>query len=192
MIRYRKDDEIYNGHYIKVDGAIIINPTEEMLTRYGYVKEEYEVPATPQTEPMSGEVIELLKELAQSTVTSLPDKDAVSKAALFPTWASRLGKDVKTGERLWYDGNLYKVIQDHTAQEAWKPGEAVSLYRVIPADQDAGTLDNPVTWVLGMAAELGKHYTDGANVYKCIRDSGGVGLHYDLPTLTSIQYMQKL
>ena len=49
-------------------------------------------------------------------------------AALFPTWISKMGQAVNVGERYWYDGLLWKVIQAHTVQEDWTPDTAVSLF----------------------------------------------------------------
>ena len=40
MKRFRKDTEIYNGHYITDGDVTIINPTEEELIRHGYVETE--------------------------------------------------------------------------------------------------------------------------------------------------------
>lgn len=40
MKRYRKESEIFNGRYITDGDVTIINPTEEMLARCGYVIEE--------------------------------------------------------------------------------------------------------------------------------------------------------
>lgn len=42
MIKYinRVTGEIYNRHYIKVDNAVIINPSEETLLEHGYEKVE--------------------------------------------------------------------------------------------------------------------------------------------------------
>lgn len=40
MKRFRKDTEIYNGRYITDGNVTIINPTEEVLIRHGYVETE--------------------------------------------------------------------------------------------------------------------------------------------------------
>ncbi len=45
---------------------------------------------------------------------------------------------VKIGERISYEGKLYKVLQGHTSQSDWLPTTAVSLYvEVTPPNQIA-------------------------------------------------------
>ena len=75
-----------------------------------------------------GEVMEAVKRMLANSTESLSDEDALNVAALFPTWASKMGQAVNVGERYWYDGKLYKVIQAHTVQEDWTPDTAVSLF----------------------------------------------------------------
>lgn len=45
---------------------------------------------------------------------------------LFPAWEA--GRFCSAGERLRYHGELYRVLQDHTAQADWTPDAAHSLY----------------------------------------------------------------
>ena len=42
--------------------------------------------------------------------------------------ALRAGRKCLTGERLRYHGELYRVLQDHTAQADWTPEAAPSLW----------------------------------------------------------------
>ena len=57
---------------------------------------------------------------------SLSDTEALTAPMLFPRWA--VDTDYTTGERLYYDGELYKVLLDHRSQADWTPDVAVSLY----------------------------------------------------------------
>ena len=57
---------------------------------------------------------------------SLTDTDALTAPMLFPRWA--VDTAYTTGERLYYNGELYKVLLDHTSQADWTPDVAVSLY----------------------------------------------------------------
>ena len=44
------------------------------------------------------------------------------------------------GDRVLWDGTLYKVLQDHTSQGAWKPADAPSLWaKVLTSDAGNGT-----------------------------------------------------
>ncbi len=45
---------------------------------------------------------------------------------LFPAWEA--GRFCSAGERLRYHGELYRVLQDHTAQADWTPDTAPSLF----------------------------------------------------------------
>lgn len=107
----------------------ISNPTPEQIAADGWT--EYippVVPPTPQTEPGMDDIIQAVKKMLSQGAEQLSDEDALEVAALYPSWASVLGKPVEAGERIWYDGNLYKVIQPHTTQANWTPDTASSLF----------------------------------------------------------------
>lgn len=111
------------------DGIWISNPTEEQIAAAGWLPyTPPEVLPEPATEPGWEEVVEAVKRFLSSDTEQLSDADALEVAALFPTWESRVGTDVAVGERLWYDGKLYKVIQAHTAAEEWTPAAAAALF----------------------------------------------------------------
>lgn len=112
------------------EGVWISNPSEEQIWAAGwqvYVPPEPPAPG-PQTDPDMGEVMEAVKRMLANSTESLSDEDALNVAALFPTWVSKMGQAVNTGDRYWYDGKLWKVIQPHTVQEEWTPDTAVSLF----------------------------------------------------------------
>ena len=54
------------------------------------------------------------------------DEQALSVPVLYPAW--RPGVDYVTGQRVIFDGVLYKVLQDHTSQDDWTPDAAHSLF----------------------------------------------------------------
>ena len=111
------------------NGQWVSNPSAEQIEQAGwawYVPPV--VPPTPQTEPDYDAILQAVKTMLASSVEEMTDEEALEVAALFPTWASKIGEAVAAGERLWYDGKLYKVIQAHTVQEEWTPDTAVSLY----------------------------------------------------------------
>ena len=80
------------------------------------------------TEPTQENILDAVKAMLAKDTETLSDEEALGVAALYPTWTSKIGQDLSVGERLWYDGSLYKVIQTHTAQDNWTPSEAVSLF----------------------------------------------------------------
>ena len=54
------------------------------------------------------------------------DEMSVQVPTLYPEWKS----DVvyTTGQRVTFEGTLYKVLQDHTSQETWIPSNVPSLF----------------------------------------------------------------
>ena len=74
---------------------------------------------------------EQLRRALQMFVQTLPEDAALEVATIYPKYG--VGKAYKTGEMFAYgtngvgDPQLYKVVQDHTSQEGWKPDETASL-----------------------------------------------------------------
>lgn len=114
------------------DGIVICNPSAEQIAEAGWlVYVPPIVPPQPELEPSYEDVISAVKKILSSETSELSDEDALDIAALYPTWASKVGENVAVGERLWYDGKLYKVIQAHTATELWTPDHNPALYTEI-------------------------------------------------------------
>lgn len=67
-----------------------------------------------------------IREMIEKASASLPDADAIEAAELFPAWA--VGVAYSVGERVQYDGKLYKVVQDHTSQADWTPPTVPALF----------------------------------------------------------------
>lgn len=110
-------------------GQYVSNPSAELIAAEGWL--EYVppvVPPTPKTEPDYDELIGAVKKMLSTQAEELSDEDALDVAALFPTWASKLGQQVNVGERLWYNEKLYKVIQQHIVQSDWTPDVVPALY----------------------------------------------------------------
>ena len=107
----------------------VSNPTPEMIAAAGWV--EFIPPVVqpqPLDEPDIAEMITAVKRMLSSAVEDLTDEEALEIASLYPTWHSMIGKEVATGQRLWDDGKLWKVLQPHTVQENWRPEDSSSLY----------------------------------------------------------------
>lgn len=156
-----------------IDGMQIYNPSEELLLAAGWM--EYTPPPAPpidytKYEPDEYVIVEKLKQLAQAQVAQQTDEEALENIELFPTWQSMIGKTVEIGTRLYHDDRLWKVRQTHTVSEEWKPDVATSLYVQIVADEDAGTIDHPINYEVGMELVEGKYYTEYDVVYLCIRE----------------------
>ena len=65
---------------------------------------------------------------------NLPDDSAYSLKNLYPKWA--VGQNYKKDQMIQYDGELYKIAQDHTSQDQYRPGTGTeSLYvKVVMTD----------------------------------------------------------
>ena len=124
---------------------------------------------------------------------SLSANKALEMQVLFPVWGeegAEFGKQVEVGFRLQYkpegetDYTLYEVIQSHALQANWKPSELMALYKVVTVEH-AGTLDDPIPYMQGMAFEKGKYYEQYGIVYLCILTTH-TGYPNDLKDLNTI------
>ena len=77
-----------------------------------------------------------LRRTIEALAENLDDVAAAESVELFPVWSGD-GVDYKAGDRVRYDGVLYKVLQNHTSQPGWNPVAAVSLFaEVLIPDPD--------------------------------------------------------
>lgn len=204
MKLYTKDGQIKSANRIVVnkDGMQIINPAEEQILADGwveYVAPEPE-PEQPRLEPDSFEVqnavsLAMLPQ-ARAAFVKLDDQEALKVKELAPTWASKIGSQVETGDRLWYNDYLIKVRMKHTVQENWKPSkDTSSLYELICEDH-AGTAEDPVPYnvrldpdFLGMTLIQGKIYTQRGVLYECIEGTG-IPVYDDLDNPSLARYVR--
>lgn len=166
---------------LDVDASVVSEYTE-YLSFVAEVKrtvrkdlgEETSAPETlaalaPRLAPRQSDIARLLA-LTVNTM-SLSDEDALSVKSIYPEWASLVGKTVKKDEKMQCDGKLWKVLQDHTVQEQWRPGTGTeSLYTEI-VESAAGTIDDPIPYDNNMELEQGKYYSQDGEVYLCTRDT---------------------
>ena len=111
---------------------------------------------------------------ARSTVQtmSLTDTESLEMKDWFPEWEEKMGQQVNEGEKYQYNGKLWKVLQQHTVQENWKPGESTeSLYTEVSKGH-AGTKEDPIPYDNNMELENGKYYSQDGVTYLCTRDTG--------------------
>ena len=75
-----------------------------------------------------------LRQLIEQLAVTLADETALTGVELFPAWA--VGRAYAAGDRIQYNGKLYKCLQAHTAQADWNPVDAPSLWAEVLAGQD--------------------------------------------------------
>ena len=113
------------------------------------------------------------------------DQEALSVQCLYKEWNKQIGKQLNVGEYIQHEGKLYRVLQAHTAQSAWAPGNGTESMFVVIDKEHAGTLEDPIPYEGNMELFNGKYYIQNEVVYLCTRDSGAP-LYHDLSSLVGI------
>ena len=67
---------------------------------------------------------------AREAIENVDDDTAANLAVLFDEWKPDF--DVIAGQRLQWEGKLYKVVQSHHTQEDWTPDKTPALFTEIP------------------------------------------------------------
>ena len=89
----------------------------------------------------------------ERSVTDAADAQALTEVWMFPAW--KTGTSYAAGDRVSYDGTLYRCVQGHTAQDNWTPDITPALWTVV-------SLDEWPAWVQPLGAE--DAYRIGAKV----------------------------
>lgn len=79
------------------------------------------------------EAAKVVRAAMDAAAAVLTDEQALRAAALYPAWSAQDTYDA--GERVRFDGTLYKCLQPHAAQPDWTPTAAPSLWaKVLVSD----------------------------------------------------------
>lgn len=113
------------------------------------------------------------------------DQEALELQILYKSWDQQIGKQLNAGEYVQHEGKLYRVLQAHTAQSTWAPGNGTESLFVVIDKEHAGTLDDPIPYDENMELFNGKYYIQNEVVYLCTRDSGAP-LYHDLSSLVGV------
>lgn len=140
------------------------------------------------------EITPLIDTIKQATKKinriNLTDNESLSVKELYPSWNSKIGKNVEVGYKLLYNDNLWRVRQNHTVQEIYPPSLITSsLYEIINY-QHEGTLEDPIPYNPPMEIFKDKYYIQNNVLYLCTRDSG-TALSHNLQDLINI-YVNKV
>ena len=101
----------------------------------------------------------------------LTDEESLEVKSMYPEWESKMGQQVNVGEKYQYNGKLWKVLQAHTVQENWKPGEGTESLSTEVSKGHAGTKEDPIPYNNNMELENGKYYSQDGVTYLCTRDT---------------------
>lgn len=129
------------------------------------------------------EVARRLRPLIIKASASLSDTDALQAVELFAVWAS--DTDYAVGDRVSYDGTLYKCRQSHTSQSIYTPDMIPALWEEVAEPGQGDTPDNPIPYNNNMELLEGKYYSQYDVVYICTR-STGTAVYNDLADLVHI------
>lgn len=159
-------------------------------TEYEEVIDEYIEIDGPETLQEITPLIESIKQVAQKiNRINLTDNESLSVKELYPIWESKIGKNVEIGYKLFYNGQLWKVRQNHLIQEVYPPSiHTAALYEVINY-QHEGTENDPIPYNPPMEIFNGKYYIQNDILYRCTRDSG-TALSHDLSALVGLYVEQ--
>ena len=113
------------------------------------------------------------------------DQEALELQILYKSWDQQIGKQLNAGEYVQHEGKLYRVLQAHTAQSTWAPGNGTESLFVVIDKEHTGTLDDPIPYDGNMELFNGKYYIQNEVVYLCTRDSG-TPLYHDLSSLVGL------
>ena len=114
----------------------------------------------------------------------LTDEESLQVIDWFPVWEANV--ELKTAEKISYNGKLYETLQDHTSQNGWEPSiNTASLFKEVAINDTFGTKDNPIEYNNNMALESGKYYIQNNITYLCTRDTG-TAVYNDLAALIDI------
>lgn len=85
------------------------------------------------------DIIERAREIRakiESVANTLEDEAALDYVELFPAWNPN-GIVYAVGDRVRYQNDLYKALQDHVSQTGWNPVDAPSLFaKILIPDPD--------------------------------------------------------
>lgn len=84
------------------------------------------------------EAAQKIRAVMDTAAGMLTDEQALQVIAIYPLWDA--AKTYAVGDRVRYAGNLYRCLQPHTAQEAWNPADAPSLWAKVLTDPSGAIL----------------------------------------------------
>ena len=152
---------------IWIDGITRDMTTEEIAAMEDAVAH---AAAEEKHRPLSLTEVQEMMVRQQINTLTVDDATALRMIAYYPEWTT--GTAYKAGDKLVYNGDLYRVLQAHTAQETWLPGTGTeSIYTRIDEQHD-GTKYDPIPYNGNMVLVSGKYYSQSGVTYLCNRDTG--------------------
>lgn len=174
LIRNKKTGDVY-GDAIDIDEN----------TEYEEVEDYIELDGPESLDEITSLIDTIKHATKKINRIELTDNEALSVKELYPSWDSKIGKNVEVGYKLLYNYNLWRVRQNHMVLEVYPPSlQTSALYEVINY-QHEGTIEDPIPYVPPMEIFNGKYYIQNDIKYLCNRNSG-TALSHDLSALVGL------
>ena len=126
----------------------IPEPTEEEKQDLQYQQEAEQAAASIKSMEsrmmkmlLTGGDISAVQSAYQTSLMSISDGAALKMTDYFPEWDGN-SHAYAVGDRVMYEGTLYKVLQAHTSQTTWTPTDAPSLFAKVLTS----TTGDPLPW----------------------------------------------
>lgn len=111
-----------------------------------------------------------LRAVIEGLAVSLDDTAAIESPELFPNW--KVGVQYTIGDRVRYEGVLYKVLQAHTSQAEWTPNVAVSLFaKVLNPEGEIPVWEQPTAENAYMTGDKVHYPTSEDSIYESTIDN---------------------
>lgn len=99
------------------------------------------------------------------------DKEALEVQALYKQWDKQVGKQLNVGEYVQHNDILYKVLQQHVAQDNWAPDVSPSLFAKVLVDPTGETINEWVQPDSTNAYMKGDKVKFEGNIYESVIDN---------------------
>ena len=119
---------------------------------------------------LTGGDISAVQSAYQTSLMSLSDGAALKMTDYFPEWDGN-SHAYAVGDRVVYNGTLYKVLQGHTSQSTWTPEDAPSLFAEVLVTGDEET---PPEWKQPDSTNpymIGDRVTYNGKIYESTMDN---------------------
>lgn len=134
-------------------------------TSLSYEKRDGRIYQVWVVEPDAGTPQDAALMLAQIQASKLSDDDALKVPALFPRYEK--GHVYAQGDRVLWQGALYKAISGHTATAVDPTADPQHWFKVVPAASG----ETPAEWVSGKSYAKGERVTKYGQVYESTMDA---------------------
>lgn len=162
LIEYESEDNFDRTYHKYLGGNVVEISNEERKVLY---PEEVSIEQEEQLNQM------MLASMRVSFLNELPDDEAKDIPLCFDSWSTFAeGYSFTEGQRVEYEGGLWKCKKTHKKQASWYPGADPTLWEQLDKENHAGTLEDPIpvpdsVSTSGFTYIYGKYYSEADQKY---------------------------